>query len=222
MKNKNCILLLSGGIDSVTLLTKLTNDGYFVYAISFTYGQNHLIEIEYAKKQAKKYNVKEHLIIELDKKIFTGNNLVTNQAIEYKSVNEFPPEISNEYLPARNLIFLSYALSWAEQLNVNEIFIAANKDDFNNFPDCRSDFYKAFEKTANISGLFSEVETKLKVLAPFENLTKTEIVKLGIDLNVDFSNTISCYFPKNGLSCGKCMSCLIRDNAFKMNGLNEI
>ncbi len=221
MNNKKCILLLSGGIDSVTLLAKLVKDNYKIFALSFIYGQNHEIEIDYAKQQANKYGVIEHLIIQIDKNIFGNNKLVSNQAIEYTSIENLPNKISEEYLPARNIIFLSYALSWAEQIRARKIFIAANKDDYNKFPDCRGQFYKSFEQTANISGLFNESEEKVKILSPFEDLTKVEIIKLGIELKVDYSKTISCYFPNKNKPCGKCMSCLIRINALNMNGIKE-
>jgi len=214
--NKKAIILLSGGIDSTTTLVFAINQSFECYAISFDYNQKHKIELEYAKKIAMKYKVKEHKTIKININNFTKSALINeNSAVpKYKNIKELPDNIPVTYVPARNTLFLSYALSWAESLKITTIFVGANKDDKVRYPDCRSEFFKKFEELANIGTSFINSKEKIKILAPFINFTKEEVIKYGIENSIDFANTFTCYEPINGKPCGKCYSCLIREDAF--------
>jgi 7-cyano-7-deazaguanine synthase len=209
MENKRAILLLSGGIDSTTLLAKLSSENYDIIAISFNYGQKHGIELNYAKKNAEKYNVKKHQIIELDKSLFKSSALVNSEIdIETYENIELPERQVNAYVPFRNLLFISTALSLAETMKINEVYLAFNSDDNANFWDCRTEFVE------NINRI-SVLNTSIEVLTPFINLSKSEIVKLASKLNVDLQNTITCYQPLNELECGKCLSCITKRKAIE-------
>ena len=209
MENKQAILLLSGGIDSTTLLAKLTIENYEIIAISFNYGQKHGIELTYAKKNAQKYNVKKNFIIELDNTLFKSSALVNDKIdIETYESKELPSGVVNSYVPFRNLVFISTALSLAESMKINEIYLAFNRDDNTNFWDCSVDFV---EKINSISTTNSSIQIK----TPFINLSKTEIVKLARQLNVDLNNTITCYQPNETTECGICLSCVTKQNALE-------
>jgi 7-cyano-7-deazaguanine synthase len=209
MENKRAILLLSGGIDSTTLLAKLSSENYDVIAISFNYGQKHGIELNYAKKNAEKYNVKKHTIIELDKSLFNSSALVNKEIdIETYENTDLPERKVNAYVPFRNLLFISTALSLAESMNVNEVYLAFNSDDNANFWDCRTDFADKINEIANSNA-------SIQVKTPFINLPKAEIVKLARQLNVDLNNTISCYQPNGTTECGVCLSCLTKQKALE-------
>lgn len=209
MGNKRVILLLSGGIDSTTLLAKLSSENYDVIAVSFQYGQKHDIELNYAKKNAEKYGVKKHHIIELDKILFNSSALV-NREIDiatYKN-NELPEGQVNAYVPFRNLLFISTALSLAETMMIEEVYLAFNSDDNANFWDCRTDF---IEKINAIATSNSSIQIK----TPFINLSKSEVVQLAHQLCVDLDNTITCYQPIEALECGFCLSCITKQNAMR-------
>jgi 7-cyano-7-deazaguanine synthase len=209
MENKQAILLLSGGIDSTTLLAKLTSENYEVVAVSFHYGQKHEIELSYAKKNAEKYCVKKHLVIELDKTIFKSSALVNDKiAIATYESKELPEGEVNAYVPFRNLVFISTALSLAESMKVNEVFLAFNSDDNTNFWDCRIDFVKKINAIATSN-------TLIQIKTPFINLSKTEVVKLARQLNFDLNNTITCYQPKELTECGVCLSCVTKKKAIE-------
>ena len=214
--NKKAIILLSGGIDSTATLVYAIKEDYKCYAISFDYNQKHKIELEYAKEIAKKYNVIEHKIIKLDLNILTESALISGnkEVPKYNDIKDLPKNIPVTYVPARNTLFLSYALSWAESINAGNIFIGANKDDYQGYPDCRPEFYKKFEELANIGTSFVDKTEKIKILTPFINSTKEEIIMFGIENNIDLSKTFTCYEPIDGKPCGKCYSCLVRQNAF--------
>lgn len=209
MKNKRAILLLSGGIDSTTLLAKLTNENNEIIAISFSYGQKHKIELDYAKENAKKYGVIEHLIIELDNSLF-GSSALVNQDIVITAYEKqvLPKGQINAYVPFRNLLFISTALSLAETMNINEVYLAFNSDDSNNFWDCKADFV---EKVNAISTSNSSI----KVKTPFINLAKSEVLKLARQLDVDLNNTITCYQPDKATECGVCLSCITKQKAIE-------
>lgn len=209
MKNKRAILLLSGGIDSTTLLAKLSNENYEVVAVSFHYGQKHGIELNYAKKNAGKYGVKKHHIIELDKILFKSSALV-NREIDIATYenNKLPEGQVNVYVPFRNLLFISTALSLAETMKINEVYLAFNSDDNANFWDCRTDFVEKINAIATSN-------TSIQIKTPFINLSKTEIVKLARQLNVDLNNTITCYQPNNETECGVCLSCVTKQKAIE-------
>lgn len=209
MGNKRAILLLSGGIDSTTLLAKLSRENYEVVAVSFDYGQKHGIELNYAKKNAEKYSVKKHHIIELDKILFKSSALV-NREIDIATYEntELPGGQVNAYVPFRNLLFISTALSLAESMNVNEVYLAFNGDDNENFWDCRTDFVEKINAIATSN-------TSIQIKTPFINLSKTEVVKLARHLNVDFNNTITCYQPNETNECGFCLSCKTKQKALE-------
>lgn len=209
MENKRAILLLSGGIDSTTLLAKLSNENYEVVAVSFHYGQKHEIELNYAKINAERYGVKKHIIIKLDKLLFQSSALV-NRKIDIATYenNELPEGQVNAYVPFRNLLFISLALSLAESMKINEVYLAFNSDDKTNFWDCRTDFVEKINAIATSN-------TSIQIKTPFINLSKTEVVKLARQLNVDLNNTITCYQPNNATECGVCLSCVTKTNALK-------
>ncbi len=209
MKNKRAILLLSGGIDSTTLLAKLSRENYEIVAVSFSYNQKHEIEIKYAKQNAEKYHVKKHLIIQLDNALFKSSALVNREidVATYES-SELPKGQINAYVPFRNLLFLSSALSLAESMNINEVYLAVNSDDNVNFWDCKIDFIEKIN-AITLSNTFIQIKT------PFIYMSKTEVVKLAQQLNVDLNETITCYQPSETIECGVCLSCITKQNAIE-------
>lgn len=209
MGSKQAILLLSGGIDSTTLLAKLSNEGFEVVAVSFHYGQKHSIELNYAKQNAQKYGVKNHIIVELDKNLFISSALVNPELNigEYKN-NKLPNGHVNAYVPFRNMLFISNALSLAETMSINEIYVAFNSDDNHSFWDCKPDFIK---KLNSIAG----ANTSIKIKTPFINLTKGEVVKLAHSFKIDLKNTITCYQPNESTECGVCLSCITKKKAIR-------
>ncbi len=210
---KSALILLSGGIDAATCLA-LASKEYRCYAISFDYGQKHHAELNAAKKLAKTYDVTEHIIYKLDPTPFAGSAL-TDHSINIPDAT--PEKISKStYVPARNLVFLSIALAYAESRNIKYIYIGSNKDDLHGFHDCREEFIRSFEKTANLATNINQ----FKIQTPLINLSKTEIIQLGHKLDLDFSNTVTCYCADDkGYACGKCDSCAIRKNAFIEAGI---
>ena len=209
MENKRALLLLSGGSDSTTLLAKLSNEYYKVIAISFDYGQKHEIELNYAKKNAEKYGVEKHHIIELDKILFQSSALVNREiSIASYKKNEHVEGNVNAYVPFRNLLFISTALSLAETLKLNEVYLAFNSDDNANFWDCRTDFVEKINAIATSN-------TSIQIKTPFINFSKTEVIKLAHQLNVDLKNTITCYQPIEENECGICLSCITKQKALE-------
>ena len=211
MLKKKAVILLSGGLDSTTCMAIAKKLGYALYAISFSYGQKHSIELRAAKKIGKIFKAKKHLIVDIDLKIIGGSAL-TGSDISISKNDKIP----TTYVPARNTIFLSYALAWAEVLKADNIFIGANQVDYSGYPDCRNEYLKAYECMANLATKRGVAGEKIKIIAPLLNLTKAEIIKKGTALNVDYSLTHSCYFPtKVGFACAKCESCILRKKGFK-------
>ncbi len=221
---KKAVILISGGIDSTTVLAMAIDQGYEVYPISFTYGQKHDVEIKKAIESAKLFKIKNHKIINLDARAFCGSAL-TDSSIEipkYKDKDELGEVIPVTYVPARNTIFLSLALGYAETLNAYDIFIGVHAQDYSNYPDCRPEFIKAFEEMANLGVKYTTKEERVKIHTPIINMDKAEIIKIGIKLGVDYSNTISCYdATPEGLSCGTCHPCLLRKDAFEKNNIAD-
>jgi 7-cyano-7-deazaguanine synthase len=208
------VILLSGGIDSATTAAIALDRGFELHALIFSYGQRHRIEIESAKKLVAFFSIGSHAIIELPSGIFRSS--LTNTAMEVpKNRESGDTRIPDTYVPARNIIFLSYALSFAESIGARHIFIGANAVDYSGYPDCRPDFFRAFQEMADrgtkagVSGQGFIIET------PLIDMTKAEIIQKGMSLGVDYSLTHSCYDPDpNGLACGACDSCLIRKKGF--------
>jgi len=223
VSRKKAVVLLSGGIDSTTVMAIAKQEGFEIYSLSFFYKQRHSFEIEAAKKAADVMGVKKHLIIDIDLKKIGGSALTDNNldVPKYRNIQRMPDEIPVTYVPARNTIFLSYALAWSEVLQSSDIFIGVNAIDYSGYPDCRPEYIEAFERMANLATKAGvEGKTKLKIRTPLIHMTKAEIIKKGVDLGVDFSLTHSCYDPSSdGLACGDCDSCIIRKQGFKEAGI---
>ena len=225
MADKKAVVLLSGGIDSATTLAIARSENFQCYALTFSYGQRHKREVEAAKKIAHSLGAIEHRIIDIDLACFGGSAL-TDSAIEVpKDRVELgnPAQIPPTYVPARNTIFLSYALAWAEVLGAFDIFIGVNQTDYSGYPDCRAEFIAAFEKTANLATAAAiQGKGRYNIHTPIINMTKREIILTGAKLNVDFSLTHSCYDPDGqGRSCGRCDSCRLRLKGFAEAGLKD-
>ena len=215
---KQCIVLLSGGLDSATVLNIALKE-YEVTAIVFDYGQRHKFEISAAKKIADlaKTPIK---LIKIDLGQF-GNSALTDN-IEVPKNQEIGKEIPVTYVPVRNTIFLSYALAYAEVNNIFDIFIGVNALDYSGYPDCRPEFIQAFEKMANEGTKFAQGNKKIKIHTPLISLTKAEIIKTGTELDVDYKLTHSCYDPSfDGLSCGECDACILRKEGFTKAGISD-
>ena len=215
---KQCIVLLSGGLDSSTVLNIALED-YDVTALIFDYGQRHKFEISAAKKIAKAVDVPIKLIT-IDLGQF-GNSALTDN-IEVPKNQKIGNEIPITYVPVRNTIFLSYALALAEVNNIFDIFIGVNALDYSGYPDCRPEFIEAFEKMANEGTKFSQGKQKIRIHTPLINLTKAQIISEGTKLNVNYALTHSCYDPSiDGLSCGECDACILRKEGFKTAGIYD-
>lgn len=214
---KRAVLLLSGGLDSTTTLAMAKAQGFEIYAMSFAYGQRHAYETEAAKRIAKHFAVKEHRLVTIDLAVF-GASALTQHSIDVpkdRSENEMTGGIPVTYVPARNTIFLSYALAWAEVLGADDIFIGVNAVDYSGYPDCRPEFIRAFEQMANLATARGVEGHKLTIHTPLIALTKAEIIQKGDVLGVDYSLTTSCYDPsKEGKACGHCDSCILRKKGF--------
>ncbi|MBN1795800.1 MAG: 7-cyano-7-deazaguanine synthase QueC [Sedimentisphaerales bacterium] len=224
-QNKKAVVLLSGGLDSATTLGIAKSKSYDCYALTFRYGQRHQIELNSARKVAASIGVKEHRIIDIELGSFGGSALtdfsidVPKDRADLESANNIP----QTYVPARNTIFLSYALAWAEVLKAFDIFIGVNSTDYSGYPDCRGEFINAFENTANLATA-AAVQGKgvYKIHTPIIEMTKGRIIKTGTELGVDYSLTHSCYDPDEaGRSCGRCDSCRLRLKGFAEAGLPD-
>lgn len=216
---KKAIVLLSGGLDSTTTLAVAKSEGYSCYALSFRYGQRHYVELEAAKKIAKYFDVIEHKIFDIDFSIFKGSAL-TDVSID---VPDFAADgIPVTYVPARNTVFLSIALAWAEVLKVQDLFIGVNAVDYSGYPDCRPEYIQAFQNMANFATKAGVEGQILNIHTPLIYLKKAEIIKLGVQLGVDFSLTISCYSAnEQGAACGVCDSCRFRKQGFEEAGISD-
>jgi len=222
--DKKAVVLLSGGLDSTTTLAIAKSEGFECYAISFRYGQRHEFELNRAKLIAKEFGVADHIIVDIDLRAFGGSALTNDIDVPKRnSLNEIGNEIPVTYVPARNTIFLSFALAYAETLEADTIFIGVNALDYSGYPDCRPEYIEAYQRMANLA-IKASVEGKIsiKIRTPLINLTKAEIIKKGVKLGVDYSLTHSCYDPdESGRACGKCDSCLLRKKGFKEAGIPD-
>ncbi|MBU4208801.1 MAG: 7-cyano-7-deazaguanine synthase QueC [Proteobacteria bacterium] len=216
---KKAVVLSSGGIDSTTVMAIAKQEGFEIFSLSFFYGQRHFFEIEAARKVADTLGAKKHLIIDIDLKKIGGSALTDNNidVPKHRNIHNMSDEIPVTYVPARNTIFLSYALAWAEVLQSSDIFIGVNAIDYSGYPDCRPEYIESFERMANLATKAGvEGKTKLKIRAPLIHMTKAQIIRKGVELGVDFSLTRSCYDPSpENLACGRCDSCIIRKQGFK-------
>ncbi len=220
---KKAVVLVSGGLDSVTVLSIAKSAGFQVYPISFLYSQRNKLELQKAAKSLQALDIQEHKIIEIDLSVF-GKSALTDHAInvpQYNNASEITPEIPVTYVPGRNTIFLSIASAYAETLGAFDVFIGAHALDSGNYPDCTKEFLESYEKTVNL-GLGFTKTSNLRIRAPLIDMTKSEIIKLGLSLGVDYSNTISCYAPSiDEKSCGKCLACAIRQEGFRQVGVKD-
>jgi 7-cyano-7-deazaguanine synthase len=218
------VLLLSGGLDSSTLLALAIRDGFEVYAMSFRYGQRHAHEIAAAKRIAESYGVAAHVIVDIDLRIFGGSALTADIAVpKDRMAADMSSGIPITYVPARNTIFLSYALAWAEVLAARDIFIGVNAVDYSGYPDCRPEYVSAYERLANLATKAAVEElSRIRIRAPLLDLTKAEIITLGASLDVDYGMTTSCYDPTaDGVACGRCDSCKLRLKGFADAGRRD-
>jgi 7-cyano-7-deazaguanine synthase len=221
---KRAVVLLSGGLDSATALAVALRDRHEVFALSFAYGQRHAWELEAAKKIAARACVTEHRIASVDMRAIGGSALTSDtQVPKHRSLGEMAGGIPVTYVPARNTIFLSYALAWAEVLGSGDIFIGVNALDYSGYPDCRPEYIEAFERMANLATKAAvSGERHIRIHAPLIAMTKGEIIRLGIELGVDYSLTSSCYDPSpSGEACGACDSCLLRKKGFREAGIAD-
>lgn len=217
---RKALVLLSGGIDSTTTLAIAKSKGFQVSALTFNYGQRHAQEIESARRIVKAMKVKEHRIININLREMGGSALTDEIEVPHGQ----PPggRIPLTYVPARNTIFLSYALGWAEVLGISDVFIGANAVDYSGYPDCRPEYLRAFEKMANLATRAAVEGKRFKLHAPLVNLTKAGIIGRGLSLGVDYSLTHSCYAPSpRGGACGRCDSCRLRRKGFREAGVND-
>ena len=215
------VVLLSGGLDSTTVLAIARQDGFSVHSMTFGYGQRHSAEIEAAAKIAVRAGVAEHTIVDIDLRAFGGSALTTEIAVpKGRSFAEMGQGIPITYVPARNTIFLSFALAKTETVGANDIYIGVNALDYSGYPDCRSEFIQAFQRLANLATKAGvEAKRSLEIHTPLINLTKSEIIRTGLDLGVDYSMTVSCYDPDSaGRACGQCDACLLRLKGFSECG----
>jgi 7-cyano-7-deazaguanine synthase len=215
------VVLLSGGLDSATVLALAVTAGYAVHALTFRYGQRQSIEIERARALAEKWGAKRHVVADIDLRAVGGSALTSDVAVpKDRDTSATDGEIPVTYVPARNTIFLSFALAWAEVLGAAEILIGVNALDYSGYPDCRPEYIAAFERMANLATRAGvEATTKLRILTPLIALTKAEIIRTGRALGVDYSMTISCYDPApDGTPCLHCDACLLRERGFTEAG----
>ena len=221
-EKKRAVVLLSGGLDSATVLAIADHEGYLIYALSFNYGQRHAVELRCAAEQAAARAV-EHRVVEIDLRAFGGSALTAEIDVpKHADVEELTSEIPVTYVPARNTIFLSYALAWAEVLEAQDLFIGVNALDYSGYPDCRPEFIRAYETMANLATVAGVQGRKLRIHTPLIDLTKAEIIQRGLELGVDFAKTTSCYDPApDGRACGQCDSCLLRRKGFSQTGMAD-
>jgi 7-cyano-7-deazaguanine synthase len=223
-EGRRAVVLLSGGLDSATALGIAISEGYAAYALSFKYGQRHRIELESACKVARALGASKHLIMEIDLTAFGGSALTDSIAIpKNRDEEEMGADIPVTYVPARNTIFLAFALGWAEVLGAEDIFIGVNALDYSGYPDCRPEYIEAFERLAILATKAGvEGRSRIRIRTPLISLTKSEIIRKGLSLGVDYSLTHSCYDPNDeGLACGACDSCLLRLKGFAEAGARD-
>jgi 7-cyano-7-deazaguanine synthase len=214
---RRAVVLLSGGLDSTTVLAIARHQGYEAYALSFRYGQRHAIELERAAQVAQSLGAAGHVVVDIDLRRFGGSALTADIAVpKSRSADEIAGGIPVTYVPARNTIFLSFALAWAETLGASDIFVGVNALDYSGYPDCRPEYIEAFERMANLATKAGvEGMQRLKIHSPLISMSKAQIIEAGLALGVDYSITSSCYDPgPQGEPCGQCDSCLLRAKGF--------
>ncbi len=220
---KRAVCLLSGGLDSATALACARRDGFETFALTFDYGQRHRIELDAAARVARSLGAARHLVFRIDLRAFGGSALTADIAVpKDRPLDAAGQEIPITYVPARNTVFLSIALAWAEVLEASDIYIGVNAVDYSGYPDCRPEFIRAFEHMAGLATRAGvEGRQRLRIHTPLITLSKAAIIRLGLELGVDYSLTHSCYDPVDGLACGHCDSCLLRKAGFAEAGVQD-
>ncbi len=221
---KKAVVLLSGGLDSTTTLAIAKSEGYSLLALSFDYGQRHDFEIKAARKIAATYGVLKHIVSKIDLREFGGSALTSSLEVpKNRSVDEMSRNVPITYVPARNTIFLSFALAWAEVENTSDIFIGVNALDYSGYPDCRPEYIEAYQNMADLATKAGvENRQRLTIHTPLMMLSKAQIIKKGLELSVDYSLTSTCYDPSpSGEACGKCDACQLRLKGFSENHLSD-
>jgi 7-cyano-7-deazaguanine synthase len=224
MSEMKSVVLLSGGLDSTTVLAIARDQGFTPYALSFRYGQRHSIELEAARRVAEHLGVARHIVADIDLRVFGGSALTADIAVPHdRDESTMDQEIPITYVPARNTIFLSFALAWAEVLEASDIFIGVNALDYSGYPDCRPEYIHAYQNMANLATKAGvEGSTKIKIHTPLIELSKAQIIQRGIELGVNYGLTLSCYDPdSNGKPCGHCDSCQLRSRGFREAGIPD-
>lgn len=222
MGQKKAVVLLSGGLDSTTTLAIAQSEDFEAYALTFRYGQRHALEIEAARRVAERFGVVQHIIAEIDLRQFGGSALTSEMSVpKGRPLEEMGYGIPVTYVPARNTIFLSFALAWAEVLGAEDIFIGVNALDYSGYPDCRPEFIGAYQRMANLATRAGvEGHQRLTIHTPLIHLSKEEIIRKGLELGVDYGLTVTCYDPSPaGEACGECDACLLRLKGFSQNGV---
>lgn len=223
-EKRKAIVLSSGGVDSTTAMAITKSEGYEIYSLSFRYGQRHFFELEAAKKIAERLGVAKHLVIDIDLRKIGGSALTDDIDVpKNREEQEMRHDIPVTYVPARNTIFLSYALAWAEVVGASDIFIGVNAIDYSGYPDCRPEYIEAFERMANLATKAGvEGRLHMKIRTPLIRMTKAEIIRKGVELGVDYHLTHSCYDPSpEGKACGQCDSCVLRKKGFREAGISD-
>lgn len=223
MEQPKAVVLLSGGLDSSTALA-IAKSEYETHAMTFRYGQRHSLEIEASRKVAQYFGLAEHIIVDIDLRTFGGSALTSEVDVpKGRPLDEVGHGIPITYVPARNTIFLSFALAWAEVLESSDIFIGVNALDYSGYPDCRPEYIEAYQTMANLATKAGvEGRQRLRIHTPLIHLSKAQIIKKGLELGVDYSLTLSCYDPSSdGLACGQCDSCLLRLRGFRENEVTD-
>jgi 7-cyano-7-deazaguanine synthase len=224
VSEKKAVVLLSGGLDSTTVVAIAQQQGYAVYALSFDYGQNHRIELDFAARVAAKLGVREHTVVKVDLRSFGGSALTSDTPVpKHRSAEAIGQGIPVTYVPARNTVFLALALARAESLGATDIFIGVNALDYSGYPDCRPEFIEAFERMANLgTKIGTEDGQRIRIHTPLIAMTKQQIVEAGLKLGVDYSITTTCYDPSpTGEACGACDACLLRLKGFAEAGIAD-
>jgi 7-cyano-7-deazaguanine synthase len=224
MAQRKAVVLLSGGLDSTTTLAIAKEQGFEVHALSFRYGQRHEAEIEAARRVTKQFGVAQHVVVQIDLRVFGGSALTSDIAVpKDRPVAEMADGIPVTYVPARNTIFLSFALAWAEVLGAQDVFIGVNALDYSGYPDCRPEYIEAYQRMANLATKAGvEGRQALKIHTPLISLTKAQIIQKGLELGVDYGLTVTCYDPSSaGEACGRCDACQLRLKGFAENGLHD-
>ncbi|MDP2645607.1 MAG: 7-cyano-7-deazaguanine synthase QueC [Desulfobacterales bacterium] len=221
---KKAVVLSSGGIDSTTAMAIARQEGYSIYSLSFFYGQRHRVELAAAKKIASVFGVQKHLVLNLDLKKIGGSALTAEIDVpKFRGQDRISKEIPVTYVPARNTIFLSCALGWAEVVGASDIYIGVNILDYSGYPDCRPEYIAAFERMANLATKAGvEGKMKFRIRTPLIGMTKAQIIQKGMELQIDYTLTHSCYDPDaEGLACGQCDSCILRRKGFEEAGVQD-